>query len=99
MSSDHDPTSPGPPTLSDAARAAYESSEELIAMRKQERDLEATERDLEKRLEMFSADVERTRQAEDAEYYKAHWNHARDVPFEDALGGGTSAAGGDGETL
>lgn len=64
-------------------------------MRKQERELEATERELEKRLESFGADVERTRRAEDAEYYTAHWNHAREAADEDATGDGTPAAGAD----
>ena len=90
MSSD-EPTLPDTP---DPARAAYEQSEARIAMHKQERELEATEHELEQKLESFGQDVEHTRQAEDAEYYKAHWNHTREETG-DGAGADTSAADGE----
>lgn len=98
MPSDDDPTPTGAPdpTPPDPAHAAYERSEELIAMRKQERELEAAERGLERKLETFSADVEHTRKAEDAEYFKAHWNHGREPAGEDAAADDPPAADGDG---
>ncbi|MCX6386852.1 MAG: hypothetical protein NTV40_09545 [Solirubrobacterales bacterium] len=83
------PTDPPDPTLEDnpdPAQAQYESSEELIAMRKQERELEATEVGLEEKLKSFAADVETTRKAEEAEYSKTHWRQPRETPAPDETG-------------